>query len=88
MRGRSTRRRRSATTCLLRWALGLLSGLSPATAQVSPAGGQFQVNLFTTSEQAVPEVASDGSGKFVVAWDSTGSSGSDTAGDARISSSV
>lgn len=78
MRGRSTRRRRSATTCLLRWALGLLSGLSPATAQVSPAGGQFQVNLFTTSEQAVPEVASDGSGNFVVVWDSYGSSAGDS----------
>lgn len=78
MRGRSTRRRRSATTRLMRWALGLLSGLSPATAQVSPAGEQFQVNLFTTSYQAVPEVASDGSGNFVVVWDSYGSSGGDS----------
>lgn len=78
MRGGSTRGRRSATTRLVRWALGLLSGLSPATAQVSPADEQFQVNLFTTSYQAVPEVASDGSGRFVVVWDSYGSTGGDS----------
>jgi hypothetical protein len=44
----------------------------------SAIGGQFQVNTFTTLNQAAPSVASDPTGNFVVAWDSSGSLGSDT----------
>jgi hypothetical protein len=42
------------------------------------AGGQFQVNTYTTGSQLQPVVGADGAGGFVVAWTSGGSSGSDT----------
>ena len=41
-------------------------------------GSQFQVNVYTTSYQRVPAVATDPRGNFVVAWVSDGSVGSDT----------
>ena len=41
------------------------------------AGGEFQVNAYTTSYQSRPAVAVDGHGKFVVVWDSEGSYGTD-----------
>jgi hypothetical protein len=44
----------------------------------SPLGGQFQVNSYTTGDQAFPVVASDGLGSFLVAWQSNGSDGTDT----------
>jgi hypothetical protein len=44
----------------------------------APIGGQFQVNTYTTSSQRFPSVASDSTGAFVVAWESYGSTGSDT----------
>ena len=44
----------------------------------APLGGQFQVNAYTTNNQIAPSVASDADGDFVVVWESTGSSGSDT----------
>ena len=44
----------------------------------SPVGSQFQVNTYTTSSQAVPSVAAEAEGDFVVAWQSGGSSGGDT----------
>ncbi len=34
----------------------------------SPAGSEFQVNTYTTNDQAFPAVAADGSGNFVVVW--------------------
>jgi hypothetical protein len=40
-------------------------------------GGQFQVNTYTTSFQAVPSVATDADGDFVVVWQSEGSPGND-----------
>jgi hypothetical protein len=47
----------------------------------SPAGGEFQVNTFTTGNQQLPSVAMDAAGEFVIAWQSDGqaspSSGSD-----------
>ena len=39
-------------------------------------GAEFRVNSFTTAAQAVPSVASDASGNFVVVWDSYGQDGS------------
>ena len=48
-------------------ALGLAA--SPALSQV-PAGGEFQVNVFTTGTQSRPSVAADPRGGFVVAWGS------------------
>ncbi|MEM8930920.1 MAG: SdrD B-like domain-containing protein [Acidobacteriota bacterium] len=39
----------------------------------SPAGGQFQVNTYTTGRQANASVGVDGDGDFVVVWDSFGS---------------
>jgi hypothetical protein len=43
-------------------------------------GGQFQVNSYTTSGQWQPSVSTDAQGNFVVAWHSSGSSGTDTDG--------
>jgi len=46
----------------------------------APVGGQFQVNVYTTGYQQLPEVATDADGGFVVLWQSNGSSGSDPIG--------
>ncbi len=43
-----------------------------------PAGGEFQVNTYTTSNQVHPQVASDAQGAFVVVWESYASAGPDT----------
>lgn len=43
----------------------------------APLGDQFQVNTWTTSIQSEPSVAFDGSGGFVIAWNSHGSPESD-----------
>ncbi len=40
------------------------------------AGGEFQVNTHTTADQQNPGVATDGSGDFVVTWESPGQDGS------------
>ncbi len=42
------------------------------------AGGEFQVNTYTTFDQTFPWVASEPDGDFVVVWQSDGSGGSDT----------
>jgi hypothetical protein len=42
----------------------------------APQGGEFQVNAFTIAYQALPAVASDASGSFVVVWNSYGQDGS------------
>ena len=44
----------------------------------SPAGGQFQVNTYTTHWQTLAAVSPDGAGGFVVAWRSSDSGGTDT----------
>ncbi len=44
----------------------------------STAGGQFQVNTYTTGEQGHPELALAADGDFVVVWDSDGSFATDT----------
>lgn len=41
-------------------------------------GGEFRVNTYTTGNQSNPAVAMDGSGNFVVSWDSYGQDGSET----------
>jgi hypothetical protein len=46
-----------------------------------PAGDEFQVNTYTTGRQSAPAVAMGDAGNFVVAWDSAGSSGSDTSSE-------
>jgi hypothetical protein len=46
-----------------------------AAAQV-PAGGEFQVNTYTTSDQSYARVAVDAVGKFLVVWNSDGVDGS------------
>ena len=52
-------------------------GTSPGPrASGTLAGGEFQVNTHTTSDQQNPAVATDGSGDFVVTWESTGQDGS------------
>lgn len=44
----------------------------------APQGGEFQVNTYTTSYQYTPSLAAAPDGRFVVVWESDGSSGSDT----------
>ncbi len=44
----------------------------------SSAGGEFQVNTYTTDKQRQPALAADAGGGFVVAWTSLGSGGADT----------
>jgi hypothetical protein len=39
-----------------------------ASAQPQPAGGEFQVNVYTTMSQSFPVVAADGAGNFVAVW--------------------
>jgi hypothetical protein len=41
-------------------------------------GGETQLNTYTTSSQIRPSVAADAEGNFIVAWESDGSSGSDS----------
>jgi hypothetical protein len=56
----------------------LIAALAPpANAQV-PAGGEIQVNSYTTGIQSHPSVAMAADGTFVVVWDSDGSPGNDT----------
>lgn len=43
----------------------------------TPLGPQFQVNSYTTSYQATPTAAFDGSGSFVVTWADSGGQGTD-----------
>lgn len=42
---------------------------------LSPAAGEFRVNTYTTNQQAVPDVAMDAAGNFVIAWASTNQDG-------------
>ncbi|MCP3964611.1 MAG: hypothetical protein GY719_42825 [bacterium] len=44
----------------------------------SAAGGEFQVNTFTTNTQDAPAVAMDAGGNVVVVWHSLGSAGTDS----------
>jgi hypothetical protein len=61
-------------------ALGVLLTLalvpSAASAQPQPAGGEFQVNTYTTGLQGGSAVAMDRHGQFVVVWTSAGQDGS------------
>ena len=41
-------------------------------------GGEFQINNYSTASQRYPVVSLDGSGGFVVVWQSDGSSGTDS----------
>jgi hypothetical protein len=62
------------------WLLGGASALAaPASAQPPiPAGGEFQVNTYTTNYQYHPAAAMAADGSFVVVWESYGSFGTDT----------
>ena len=43
----------------------------------SPLGPEFQINTYVTNHQGAPTVAADGTGKFVVVWNSLLQDGSD-----------
>ncbi len=60
-----------------------LGGAAAVGAQISPNGGELQVNAYTTSYQMFAAVTADAVGNFVVVWQSYGSSGTDT-GDASV----
>ncbi|MEO8276353.1 MAG: hypothetical protein ABI639_09040 [Thermoanaerobaculia bacterium] len=60
---------------MLAW---LALGVAAARAQLSPLGGQFEVNSYTTNQQYQPAVSSDSDGNFVIVWTSFGSSGTDS----------
>lgn len=49
-----------------------------------PLGGEFQVNSYTLGNQNLPTVGSDGSGGFIVVWNSAGSAGSDSSGNSVL----
>jgi hypothetical protein len=46
----------------------------------NPVGEQFQVNDYAVGSQSAPSVAMDAGGDFVVAWQSTTSTGTDSSG--------
>jgi len=48
------------------------------SANGTPLGGESQVNTYTTSNQQFPDTATNHEGRFVVTWESFGSSGSDS----------
>jgi hypothetical protein len=48
-----------------------------AAAQPTPAGGEFQVNTYTTGHQLFAAVAVAPGGQFVVVWESAGQDGDD-----------
>jgi hypothetical protein len=50
------------------------------TSAGSAAGGEFEVNTYTTSQQSGPSVAAGADGDFVVVWESDGSAGGDASG--------
>ncbi len=53
--------------------------MGSATTRPEPrSGGEFQVNSLTTASQDTPSVAMNGSGDFVVSWNSGSSYGTDT----------
>jgi hypothetical protein len=53
--------------------LAFLALAAPAAAAVSPVGGEFPVNAFTTGPQVDPDVAvAADSGNFAVVWESDG----------------
>ena len=55
----------------------VLLSLIPATVRgQAPAGAEFQVNTYTTSNQNTDAAAMDASGNFVVVWQSYGQDGS------------
>jgi hypothetical protein len=61
--------------------LGLLfagAAVRTAGAQLPPDGGQFQVNTYTSQNQGLADVSVGADGRFVVVWQSFGSSGGDT----------
>jgi len=49
-----------------------------------PAGPDFQVNSYTTGNQYFVDLASDPDGRFVAAWASNGSPGSDVSGTPSV----
>jgi hypothetical protein len=53
---------------------------APAAPDNTPTGSEFQVNTYTTDRQSYSSVAMDADGDFVVVWESSGSSGTDTSG--------
>src|SRR6185436_13069465 len=66
----------------VRYAVGLVAAsasmlAAPVEAQTpEPDGSEFQVNAFTTGNEAHPSIAADASGNFVVVWESYGEDGS------------
>jgi hypothetical protein len=46
-----------------------------ASAQMQAAGSEFRVNTYTTGYQGVPALAMDGTGRFVVVWESDNQDG-------------
>jgi len=54
----------------------------------TPLGGEFRVNTYTTSDQAVPTVASDSAGNFVVTWQTPDGNGFGVFGQRYASTGV
>jgi hypothetical protein len=61
--------------CLSAWAA---AGRARAQVNPAPEGAEFRANTYTTGSQAIPAVASDPNGGFVIVWQTAG--GQDGAG--------
>jgi len=60
---------------LLRVAVALTALLLTTASLAQPIGSEFRVNAYTTGSQGIVDVASGGSGNFVVVWASGGQEG-------------
>ena len=60
-----------------RTAAAAASSPAVSTPPAAPLGAEFQVNTYTTGDQADAAVAVDAAGNFVVVWESAGADGSD-----------
>src|SRR5688500_17456171 len=72
-----------------RLAVAVLAAVSLSSAAWSQValGPELQVNTYTTDAQAIPSVASDASGNFIVAWQSVQDGSSDSIIAARFDAS-
>ena len=52
--------------------------VGPVAAVAQPVGTEFQVNVYTTTSQFLPAIASTPDGRFVIVWESSGQDGSST----------
>ncbi len=70
--------RQQISNALLLLLLAVLPAAAESAGTPEPAGGEFQINTYTTDAQSGARVAAAPDGDFVAVWQSRGSSGSDS----------